>query len=158
MRKDGRLARAMTRTTLEAQLTSLTLEFVGRLVEVIRNASFADVAALSPHGTIPRGSYATTTRSRGANRAPKRAPAMPETASVNHGGGGGSRQTKAHREELGERVIKTLSDAPQPLGVRALSTELGVPADRLAAPLRELRAAGRIQKHGEKRSTTYSSN
>src|SRR5579862_2051724 len=54
-RKDGRLARAMTRTTLEAQLTSLTLEFVGRLVEVIRNASFADVAALSPHGTLPRG-------------------------------------------------------------------------------------------------------
>jgi hypothetical protein len=146
----------MTRTTLEAQLTSLTLEFVGRLVEVIRNASFADVAALSPHGTLPRGPFAAS-RSRGVHRAPKRSSAMAEGDALNHGRVV-SRQTKAHRAELGERVVKTLSDAPQPLGVRALSTELGVPADRLAGPLRELRAAGRIQKHGEKRSTTYSTN
>jgi len=42
------------------------------------------------------------------------------------------------------------------MGVRALSNELGIPPDHLAFPLRELRAAGKIRKHGEKRSTTYS--
>jgi hypothetical protein len=144
----------MPRTTLESQLTAITQEFVGRLVEVIRNASFADVAALSPHGRPPRGSFAAT---RGANRAPQRTGASSDTGPVSHGRNTAARQTKAHRAELGERLVKTLSDAPQPLGVRALSTELGIPPDRLAAPLRELRAAGRIRKHGEKRSTTYSS-
>jgi hypothetical protein len=42
------------------------------------------------------------------------------------------------------------------MGVRALSSELGVAADKLAVPLRELRSAGKIRKHGEKRATTYS--
>ena len=54
--------------------------------------------------------------------------------------------------------MKTLTEAHKPLGVRALSSELGVAPDLLAVPLRELRVAGRIQKHGEKRNTTYSSN
>jgi hypothetical protein len=40
--------------------------------------------------------------------------------------------------------------------VRALSSELGVAPDLLATPLRELRAAGRVTKHGDKRATTYS--
>jgi hypothetical protein len=52
--------------------------------------------------------------------------------------------------------MKTLRDAGQAMGVRALSSELGVAPDKLAVPLRELRAAGKIHKHGEKRSTTYS--
>ena len=44
--------RAMPNTTdLEAQLEALTREFVGQLVAAIRNASFADVAALSARYT-----------------------------------------------------------------------------------------------------------
>ena len=42
------------------------------------------------------------------------------------------------------------------MGVRAIASEVGVAADVLSAPLRELRAEGRIDKHGDKRSTTYS--
>jgi hypothetical protein len=138
----------MPRPPLEAQLAALMHEFVGRLVEVIRNASFAEVAALSvPGKPVPAPG--------GASR-PKRA------ASSHRGNHAGakeasrSRQTAAHRAELGDRVVRALKEAPAPLGVRAISSELGVAPDLLATPLRELRAAGRITKHGEKRATTYS--
>jgi hypothetical protein len=146
----------MPRPPLEAQLTSLTQEFVGKLVEAIRNASFAEVAALS----IPRsGSPAAASSSAAA------APASPGSARAKravrqvmatHADNPRVRQTAAHRAELGDRVVQALKGARAPLGVRALSSELGVPPDLLAAPLRELRAAGRITKHGEKRATTYS--
>jgi len=53
-------------------------------------------------------------------------------------------------------VTRALSSATKPVGVRALASELGVDPGILAAPLRELRAAGKIRKHGEKRATTYS--
>jgi hypothetical protein len=128
--------------TLEAQLTALTQEFVARLVDAIRNASFAEVATLS----VPRGEGMRVPR------AVKSAPPVARTSSS----GGRTRQTAAHRAELGDRVMAALRDASQPMGVRALSSELGVAADKLAVPLRELRSAGKIRKHGEKRATTYS--
>jgi hypothetical protein len=141
----------MPKHDLEAQLAALTQEFVGRLVSTIRNASFAEVAALS----TPR------LRAGANNHEPARRPARaakPRAISSDASSSAvkAPRQTVARRAELGERVIKTLSKAGQPLGVRALSGELGVAPDLLAAPLRELRAAGRIQKHGDKRATTYS--
>jgi hypothetical protein len=143
----------MSRTTLEAQLAELMQEFAFRLVEVIRNASFADVAALS----VPRGmSKAASSPSPSPRRTNKSGPSPQEPSGVASAARRAGRQTKAHRAELGERVLQTLTGARQPLGVRALSSELGVAPDRLALPLRELRAAGRIHKHGEKRATTYS--
>jgi hypothetical protein len=135
----------MPRPSLEAQLTALTQEFVGRLVEAIRNASFAEVASLPG----PRAAPAVVGKPPALRR---RRPA----GETNHTMEARVRQTAAHRAELGDRVVRTLQGAQEPLGVRALSSELGVPPDLLAAPLRELRAAGRIRKHGEKRSTTYS--
>jgi hypothetical protein len=133
----------MVRSPLEAQLAALTQEFVGKLVEAIRNASFADVAALSVPRLVPPSPPA---RAKGATRQPQ----------SNHKEAPRVRQTAAHRAELADRVVQTLKGATAPLGVRALSGELGVPPDLLALPLRELRAAGRITKHGEKRATTYS--
>jgi hypothetical protein len=124
--------------TLEAQLTALTQEFVTRIVDVIRNASFAEVASFSP------GRLAPSTDGR--------RPAAPPPAASRRGG----RQTAARRAEIGERVITALREASEPLGVRALASQLSVAPDVLAAPLRELRSAGKIRKHGEKRSTTYS--
>ncbi|HEX3344745.1 MAG TPA: hypothetical protein VHS09_09245 [Polyangiaceae bacterium] len=128
--------------TLEAQLTALTQEFVARLVDTLRNASFAEVARLS-------GAPSPTPSSSGKNREPR---SGARAAASSPGG----RQTAAKRAELGERVVDALRTSGQPLGVRGLSTELGVAPDVLAVPLRELRAAGKIRKHGEKRSTTYS--
>jgi DNA-binding transcriptional ArsR family regulator len=128
-------------STLEAQLTALTQEFVAKLVDALRNASFAEVAQLS----TPRGTTQSAARPREA-----RGPGRPSSP------GRLGRQTAATRAELGERVVGALRAAPQPIGVRDLSTRLGVAPDVLAVPLRELRAAGKIRKHGEKRSTTYS--
>jgi hypothetical protein len=129
--------------TLEAQLTALTQEFVAKLVDTLRNASFADVAQLSTAHATPQPS----SRPR-EPRGPGRPPSAPASTR--------GRQTAVTRAELGERVVGALRTAPQPIGVRDLSNQLGVAPDVLAVPLRELRAAGKIRKHGEKRSTTYS--
>jgi hypothetical protein len=128
----------MPKHALEEQLAVLTREFVGKLVEVIRNASFAEVAAL------PGPQRAT------AERAPRSTPRLSPPRKS------GGRQTKERRAELGERLVRALGGAKQPIGVRALAGELGVPPDVLAAPIRELRQAGKIRKHGDKRSTAYS--
>jgi hypothetical protein len=135
----------MPKQDLEATLTALTQEFVGRLVQAIRNASFAEVAALP----TPRAAASPPrTRTDGRKRV--------EGANQTHNAAEPGRQTAARRAELSERVVRALRGAGQPLGVRALSTDLDVPADVLGTPLRELRSAGRIKKHGEKRATTYS--
>jgi DNA-binding transcriptional ArsR family regulator len=135
--------------SLEDQLTSLTQEFVAGLVDAIRNASFAEVAALR----APRVSAGGGPRPRPARRP---APPAPVAAERRPAEPRRPRQTAANRAELGERVIKALQSAGQALGVRALSSELGVAPDVLAVPLRELRDKGLVHKHGEKRNTTYS--
>ena len=127
--------------TLEAQLTMLTEEFVAKLVDALRNASFAEVASLSGvSGPAPARKA----------REPRAIASRPNSTDP------GVRQTAERRAELGERVLGALRAASQPLGVRALSSELAVLPEVLAVPLRELRTAGKIRKHGEKRSTTYS--
>jgi hypothetical protein len=136
----------MGRPPLEAQLAALTQEFVTRLVEAIRNASFADVAGLK----APKVGNATHIgRTAPSAKRPTHDP-------DNHKDGRRARQSAAARAELGERLVQTLKGARQPLGVRALSSALGVAPDLLTTPLRELRSTGRVQKHGEKRATTYS--
>jgi hypothetical protein len=136
----------MPKLALEEQLETLTRTFVSSLVDAIRNASFADVAALAG-APAPR-----PTREPRAS-----APARPaRTAAAVASADGHGRQTAARRAEVGERVMGALGSADGPLGVRALASELGVAPDVLAAPIRELRAAGKIRKHGEKRATTYS--
>jgi hypothetical protein len=140
-------------STLEAQLTALTHEFVAKLVEAIRNASFAEVANLS---LATRGGGASKA-GRGPGRPPRAASASSSTPESSTGSSSPRRrQNAASRAEIGERVIRALKGANEPMGVRALSGELEVAPDVLAVPLRELRAAGRIRKHGEKRATTYS--
>jgi hypothetical protein len=139
----------MARSGLEDKLESITREFVRQIVGALRNASFADVAQLQVTSSPP-----SRPRSGGS---PGRVSASPAPARKEQGErrSGNARQTADRRAELAERVLKALG-AGQSLGVRALSSELGVAADLLATPLRELRAAGRIAKHGEKRATTYS--
>lgn len=134
----------MPKNALEDQLAVLTREFVGKLVEALRNASLADVAALSSDGRArPEREARGAKPAREANSSPAR----PARA---------GRQTAVRRAEIGERVTQALGSATKPVGVRALASELGVDPGILAAPLRELRAAGKIRKHGEKRATTYS--
>ena len=149
---------AMAKNGLEDRLEEITRDFVRQIVGALRSASFADVAGLQVSGASPTVSTGGGAR---RGRPPKAAAGRPVTrvsaspAAGNHENGR-SRQTADTRAELGERVVKALEGARDSMGVRALSSELGVRADLLAVPLKELRAAGRIAKHGEKRATTYS--
>ena len=129
-------------SSLEAELTALTRRFVSDIVAMFRRASVADVAGFSwseaprrRESAPPKAQEVDGVRTRGPGRRP--------------------RQTADKREELGERLVKVLQKAGEPLGVRALSSELNVAPDLLAAPLKDLRAAGRISKVGEKRNTRY---
>lgn len=129
-----------TKTTLEAELRGLMEEFVARIVATIRNASVAEVAALSVPQRSPR-----------AGGAPSPAAEPRRT-----GGRRGPRAASAERDaEVAKRIVATLSNAPGPMNARALASELGVAADKLARPLKQLRDEGRIKKHGDKRATTY---
>jgi chemotaxis response regulator CheB len=131
-------------SSLEAQLTEITREFVARIVETIRKASFSDVAGYA-------GETRPVQRPRTRPPAAKReAPSPPARR------GRKPRQTVEKRAELGERILAILTSAGGPLGVRAIASEAGTAADLLATPLRELRQGGKIRKHGEKRNTTYS--
>jgi hypothetical protein len=139
----------MARSELEDRLEAITRQFVREIVAALRSASFADVAQLQ----VTDGAGGVRARPRG--RPPTRVSASPPRSTPGERKPPG-RQTADRRAELGERVLKALEEAGQSLGVRALSSELGVAPDLLSAPLLELRAAGRIAKHGEKRATTYS--
>jgi hypothetical protein len=130
----------MPKDDLEARLSSLTQAFVAQLVDAIRNASFAEVAALpGASGSI-------------SARTPARAP----VAAKSQNGAPRRRRNAAGLAELQDRVLEALGSAGKSLGVRDLSSALGVKPEALAAPLRDLRAAGRIKKHGDKRATKYS--
>ena len=131
----------MPRQDLESRLAEITREFVTRLVHEIRNASFAEVAALPGEDATPM-----------APRTPLRPVAKAKAAKAEPR----VRRSAAGRAEVGEQVIAALSRANKPMGVRELADALGVTPDALAAPLRELRTAGKIRKHGDKRATKYS--
>ena len=120
----------------------ITREFVTRLVREIRNASPAEVAALPDDGAQP----ATTPRTP-LRPVAKAKPVRAETR---------TRRSAAGRAEVGERIVAALERAAKPLGARELADTLGLTAEALAAPLRELRTAGKIRKHGDKRATKYS--
>lgn len=132
----------MPRHDLESRLAEITREFVTRLVHEIRNASFAEVAALPDGASAPVASP----------RAPVRPLAKAKTAV----GGRRSRRSAAGRAEVGEQILAALAREAKPVGVRELAGSLGLTPEALAAPLRDLRTAGRIKKHGDKRATKYS--
>jgi hypothetical protein len=145
----------MAKTGLEERLEAVAREFVQRIVAEIRSASFAEVAGYAP----PR-------EERAEAAAPARAPrvtrviASPKRSSGGSASGGGTasaeRQTAEKRAELSARVVEALQNAGEPLSAKAISNVLEVSPELLTAPLLELRAAGRIANHGEKRATTYS--
>jgi hypothetical protein len=106
-----------TTSHLEDELEALTVEFVGRIVATLKSASFGDVAALSPTLDAARGISIP--------RAKRAAPALTPTRPNERARETRPRQNADTRAELAERVVSLLSKASSPLGVRALSTELG---------------------------------
>jgi len=135
----------MAKTALEERLEAITREFVQQIVATIRSASFADVAGYGSNAAPPERASAYAA-----------APAKKTRVVATPKRGAGERQTADRRAELAERILESLRKANEPLGVRQLASLLAVPVDLLQTPLLELRAAGRVAKHGEKRATTYS--
>lgn len=135
----------MPRQDLESRLAEITREFVTRLVHEIRNASFAEVAALPDSGNPSAGAAHT-------------APRASSNKSKDGTGlkGRRTRRSAEGRAEVGERVLAALERSGKPLGVRDIAEAVGLSADALAAPLRDLRTSGRLRKHGDKRATKYS--
>ncbi|RYE82985.1 MAG: hypothetical protein EOO75_19910 [Myxococcales bacterium] len=155
----------MAKTTpLEAQLTAVTQEFVGRIVGILRSSSFDEVVQLASASNSPfAASSGVAPRPSGARPAPNAGPRPrtsppPQVAPPARAGGsrGGSRQTADVRQLIANRIVTALETAGTPQSARAISSSLGVPVDLLTVPLKELRDAGRVHKHGEKRATTYS--
>jgi hypothetical protein len=139
----------MPRQDLESRLAEITREFVTRLVHEIRNASFAEVAALPDHGNHSAGAAHTP-----AARAPSNK--SKDAAALAGPKGRRTRRSAEGRAEVGERVLAALERAGKPLGVRDIADAVGLSPDALAAPLKELRTSGRLRKHGDKRATKYS--
>jgi hypothetical protein len=138
----------MPRQDLESRLAEITREFVTRLVHEIRNASFAEVAALPDDGNRTTGP---------AHPAAARAPNNKSKEGTGAGPKGRrTRRSAEGRAEVGERVLAALDRAGKPMGVRDLAEAVGLSPDALAAPLKELRTSGRVRKHGDKRATKYS--
>jgi hypothetical protein len=172
--------------SLEAQLTAVMHEFVARIVTVLRAASFDDVARLglgmdsTPISTPPPAPFrarvaASPTQPTSGHRVPgesdthadaqrarnaqRRLVSAKGVDAMNAQRGlraSRPRQTVEVRAELASRILDALHASGEPLGVRTLAAKLGVDVDLLTAPLIELRNAERVNKHGEKRKTTYS--
>ncbi len=61
-----------------------------------------------------------------------------------------------NRQELNGRILEAILTSPAPMGLGAVAKELGVDATHVAPGIKTLRDEGKIQKHGDKRSATYS--
>jgi hypothetical protein len=139
---------AKTRTSqpsLEAQLHEITRDFVAKIVSTIRSASFAEVAG-----------YAPTDDPASEGKIVSKLTISPAGAPAAKVPGRKPRQTAEKKAELLTRIVSILRAAGAPLAVRTIAHEAATPADRLAAPLLELRDQGKVRKHGDKRNTTYS--
>ena len=123
----------MGRSRLEEEIEAATRQFVSKLVELIRSVSSAEVAALGAEPSKPRRPTTSV-----VGKPPQRRASAP----------GGS--------DLKERALATIRDAGRPIAAKSIADALSVPADKLAKPLKELRDAGEITKHGDKRATKYS--
>ena len=66
------------------------------------------------------------------------------------------RRTAASLTELEDRIVLELKSAAQPMGARAIANAVAVPVDKIGAPLKALRDAGRVKKIGDKRASVYS--
>ncbi len=60
------------------------------------------------------------------------------------------------RAALNEKIWKAIVESPAPVGLGAISKTLGINATQVAPGIRTLKVEGKIQKHGDKRSATYS--
>lgn len=133
-----------SRPVLEAQLADVTEEFLRKVLAILRNASLADVANVNVGGPGTQSSAPPANRATPQFSA-KRGPGRPP---VRRGGG-------KPPAELATTILDALSSSDEPISAKALADKIGVHADHLVKPLKQLRDEGRIAKKGEKRASKY---
>ena len=135
----------MSSSPLETKLEAIAKRFISEVMGALGEASLSDLAA-----------YAEQQRaSRGRPAAP--APAAKRTKVVGKGPAPTrERRSAANLSELEDRIVQELKSAAQPMGARAIANAVAVPADKIGAPLKALRDAGRVKKIGDKRASVYS--
>ena len=124
----------MMRSSLESQLEDATREFVGKILTILRSASLADVASTQ----VGTGRPTVTGEREPSTRRRRTSP------------------RSAHPSiDLIPQIVDALTTHGSPIAARTIADQLGVPLDRLAKPLKQLRDEGKIEKRGEKRATKY---
>lgn len=134
----------MSRSPLETKLELVARRFIAEVMGALGEASLSDLAAYSEQQRGSRGrpvpSGPPARRTKVAGKAP---------ASTRE------RRTAASLTELEDRIVEELERAGQPMGARAIANAVAVPVDKIGAPLKALRDAGRVKKIGDKRAAAY---
>ena len=119
------MGKPMARSELEDRLEAITRQFVREIVAALRSASFADVAQLQVNDGA---------RARPRGRPPTRVSASPSPRNSTPGerkACAGTPDGRPTRRAGGTGAESAREEAGQSLGVRALSSELGVAPDLL---------------------------
>jgi len=108
-------------------------------------ASLSDLAAYAEKQRATRGRPAPSAP------APKRTKVVGKGPAPTR-----ERRSAASLSEIEDRIVLELKNAAQPMGARAIANAVAVPVDKIGAPLKALRDAGRVKKIGDKRASVYS--
>jgi len=130
----------MSSSPLETKLETIAKRFIGEVMGALGEASLSDLA-----------SYAEKQRSSRAAPAPARTKVVGKRPSATR-----ERRSAANLSEIEDRIVLELKNAAQPMGARAIANAVAVPVDKIGAPLKALRDAGRVKKIGDKRASVYS--
>jgi len=136
----------MSSSPLEAKLEAIARRFIGDVMGALGEASLSDLAAYAEKQRASRGRPAGPTAV-----TPKRTKVVGKGPAPTR-----ERRSAANLSELEDRIVEELRGAAQPMGARAIANAVAVPLDKIGAPLKALRDAGRVKKIGDKRASVYS--
>lgn len=130
---------------LRKTIENLATQFADGVLAALRNASLEDVYGVSGgiRSGAPRGRPARSTPAAGASPGRRRA------------SGGRVRRTAGDIERMVGEIVSLLEKNPGGMRAEQIREALGVDSKVLPRPLAEGVGAGRIQKAGQKRATTY---
>lgn len=129
----------MSSSPLETKLEAIAKRFIGEVMGALGEASLSDLASYAEKQRASRGP------------APKRTKVVGKGPAATR-----ERRSAANLSELEDRIVLELKTAAQPMGARAIANAVAVPVDKIGAPLKALRDAGRVKKIGDKRASVYS--
>jgi len=134
----------MSSSPLETKLETIAKRFIGEVMGALGEASLSDLASYAEKQRTSRGVPPAAKRTKVVGVVGKGPKATRE------------RRSAANLSEIEDRIVLELKNAAQPMGARAIANAVAVPVDKIGAPLKALRDAGRVKKIGDKRASVYS--